>query len=241
MGLVRFLIGMLLPLGPFMLVGVALLAFAKPAALFASVQRSLALCLFVVSTLSVAAASLFTDVLLHWNMIAYVAAATVAGAALGSPLLRWPHFALTLYLAAVFTWNYSVAPVRAPLFTDPSTGANYGWPEIADAVRAAQADHPDAFLAATRYTYAAQLAFQLRDPAVTAFNPLPSQYDLWWDAAAHRGRDAIIVADREFTIDFAAQQFHEVRRITRVPVVRQGSRVWQFEIYLARAYDPRPR
>jgi MFS family permease len=240
MGLVGFVLGMLMPLGPFVLVGFALLAFGKSAG-FVSLHRSLVLCMFAVSTACVAVASLFTDVLLHWNLVAYIAVATIAASTLRWPLLGLPHFLLTLYLATVFTWNYSVAPISVPLFTDPGTAANYGWAEVAEAVRGAQVEHPDAFLAATRYTYASQLAFQLRDPDVTAFNALPSQYDLWWDPDSQTGRDAIIVADRAFTINYAGTFFDKVEHLARVPVIRQGVTVWQFDVYLAESYDPGPR
>jgi hypothetical protein len=113
---------------------------------------------------------------------------------------------------------------------------------VADAVRTATEQHPDAFLAATRYTYAAQLGFQLRDPSVTAFNTLPSQYGLWWDGEAHRGQDAIVVADSLFPIDYAALHFEAVTRLAQVPVYRQGVQVWTFDIYLAEGYaDAVPR
>ncbi len=241
-GLLSFVIGMLITIGPFFLFGFGLVFTCKLTGSTESVQRSLVLCLFATSTLCVAFASLFTDVLLHWNIVAYIAAATMAGLALRHSWLLWPHFALGLYLATVATWNYAVAPLSVPLFSDPGTAPNYGWPEVASAVRSAQTEHPDAFLAATRYTYAAQLAFELHEPGVTAFNAVPSQYDLWWDAAAHRGRDAIIVADRRFSVDFAELRFDRVTRIARVPVERQGTKVWQFDIYFAEGYaDPQSR
>ncbi len=235
-GLLSFAFGMLITMGPFFLMGFWLVLARKPAGPTESILRRLVLCLFATSTLCVAVGSLFTEILLHWNIVAYIAAATLAGLALRRHWLLWPHFALGLYFATVVTWNYSVAPRSVPLFSDPGTAPNYGWPEVASAVKSAQAEHPDAFLAATRYTYAAQLAFELHDPDVTAFNPVPSQYDLWWDAAAHRGQDAIIVADRRFSIDFAERQFDRVTRIARVPVQRQGTRVWQFDIYFAEGY-----
>lgn len=242
LGLLQFIVGMLLTLGPFFLIGFALLFVSKSASAFESMQRTLVLCMFITSSLILAIASLFTDILLHWNIVAYIAAATLAGLALRRWWLLWPHLVLALYLATAATWNYSVAPIRVPLFEDPGTAPNFGWPEVAAAVRAAQAEHPDAFLAATRYTYAAQLAFELRDPSVTAFNSVPSQYDLWWDAAAHRGQDAIIVADRRFSIDSAAKQFATITPIAETPVIRQGSKIWQFNLYLAQDYaDPASR
>ncbi len=232
----RFILTMILPLGPFFLLGFISLPFSKPASAVERTQRTLVYCVFLASTLSLAVAAMFTEIFLHWNIVAYVAVATLGASVLRWRWLLWLHFALALYMGAVVTWNYAVTPIRVPLFEDPGTAANFGWPEVAEAVGKARDQHPDAFLAATRYTYAAQLGFQLRDPSVTAFNALPSQYDLWWEGEAHRGQDAIIVADSLFPIDFAATQFGNVTRLAQVPVYRQGVQVWTFDIYLAEAY-----
>jgi 4-amino-4-deoxy-L-arabinose transferase-like glycosyltransferase len=235
-GWLAFLGLMVLPLGPFFLLGLILLPFARLRDDFVKLLRSLTLTIFLVSTVCFAVAAMFTEVLLHWNIVAYVAAATVGDRVLARRWLLWPHLALGAYLLSVTIWNYSIAPARMPLFYDPGTAQNYGWSEVAVAVAASQREHPEAFLAATRYNYAAPLAFLLHDPSVTAFNALPSQYDLWNDPKTYRGRDAIVVADSRSNADFTATQFRSMVKLKDVPVYRFGRLIWTFEIYLARNY-----
>jgi 4-amino-4-deoxy-L-arabinose transferase-like glycosyltransferase len=148
----RFILTMILPLGPFFLLGFISLPFSKPASAVERTQRTLVYCVFLASTLSLAVAAMFTEIFLHWNIVAYVAAATLAAGVLRWRWLLWLHFALALYMGTVVTWNYAVTPIRVPLFEDPGTAANFGWPEVAEAVGKARDQHPDAFLAATRYT-----------------------------------------------------------------------------------------
>jgi 4-amino-4-deoxy-L-arabinose transferase-like glycosyltransferase len=234
----NFLWMMILPLGPFFAAGVLLLPLRRIGDAGNRVARALALTVFVTSTIGFAALALVRDVLLHWNIIGYAALAIAGPLVLRNWWLRLPHLALGLYMATVFSWNYAVEPLRTPLFYDEGTAANYGWSEVGEAVTAAARQHPTAFLAATRYTYAAQLGFALHDRDVTAINHTPSQYDLWWDAEANRGRDALVVADRLFDIDFVRSQFARVTKLADVPVLEGDRQIWNFELYFAEGYAP---
>lgn len=104
---------------------------------------------------------------------------------------------------------------------------------------AQQQAHPGSFLAATRYTYAAQLGFMLHDPSVPAFNALPSQTDAWWDPAALTGRDAIVIADKApaSRIGEATGRFATLEKLEDVPVTdRFGKTIWTFEIWLGKGF-----
>ncbi len=132
-----------------------------------------------------------------------------------------------------------MAPAGIGGFADPGAPANFGWTEVGAAVTEARTAHPQAFLAATKYNYAAQLGFALHDTEVTAINPLRSQYDLWWSAPAHIGQDAIVVADDRNPIELSSPWFAAVSKLTEVPVVVGGREVWHFDIYLAEGYRVR--
>lgn len=201
-------------------------------------QRAVSVAVFLGASLVVLAASLFTDILLHWNIVAYVALA-MAGSWLLGRWLIWPQIAMGLYLMTVAIWNYSVAPAPVPGFLDPAAPANYGWAEVAKAAQTAKTQHPGAFLAATKYNYAAQLGFALHTLDVTAINPLRSQYDLWWQPVSHIGQDGIIVADAINPISLSSAWFTSMAKLTDVPVIVGGKQVWTFEIYLGQGYHPR--
>jgi len=240
---------------PALIQGVRFLAFAIVAAgpvLFLSLARTpwaargmpprtvmtITLTVFAAGTAVVLAASLFTDVLLHWNIVAYVALA-IAGVWLLGRWLIWPHLLIGLYLMTVVVWNYSIEPIAVPGFVDPATAANFGWSEVGAAVLDAKKQHPQAFLAATKYDYAAQLSFALHSVDVTAINPLRSQYDLWWSPSQHVGQDAIIVADARNPIDLSGPWFKAMSKLTHVPVVLNGQQIWSFDIYLGQGYQLR--
>ncbi|HEX4298924.1 MAG TPA: glycosyltransferase family 39 protein [Devosia sp.] len=197
---------------------------------------SLSITIFVVGTLCWAVLSAYVVVFFHWNIVAYAALAPIAYRLLGR-YGSWAHIAIGAFVLTGFVATYAIAPIR--LF-DPAARANYGWPQVAHEVQAAQQSHPGAFLAGTRYTYAAQLGFQLHRTDVTAFNPLPSENDYWWDAAAHRGQDALIVADRTFPIANARPSFASLEKLEDVPVTVGGNTVWTFEIWLGKDYGNGP-
>jgi hypothetical protein len=149
------------------------------------------------------------------------------------------HVLFGLFVASVAVLSYTATPIKIGNIGDPGAAANYGWPEVAERIQFQQAAHPDAFLGATRYTYAAQLGFVLHDAEIAAFNPVRSQNDYWWDAAARAGKDALIVADRTFPIDAARERFASVEQLETVDATdRFGQTIWRFEIWLGRDFQP---
>ena len=201
---------------------------------------SLATTTYLTSTLAWAVVALYLYVYFHWNIVAYAALAPIAYRLIGGRIAMWLHIAFGLVIITVGVMNYTVGPTKLFGFGDTGAAASFGWPELAARVEAQQAAHPGSFLAAARYNYAAQLGFQLHDIDVAALNHLPSQNAYWWNAAAHAGQNAIIVADgaEASTIAEAAPRFASVTKLEDVPVIRQGKTIWNFEIWLGRGFRP---
>ncbi len=195
---------------------------------------------FLASSIFWAALSFFVVVFFHWNIVAYVALAPLLYPLLGGRVSLLLHLAFGTLVGSLALLSYIVTPLSLLGLSDPSSGATYGWPDLGAAVETQEKAHPGAFLAATRYTYAAQLGFVLHDTDIAAFNPVPSQYDLWWPAAAHDGEDALIVADKAFPISNAAVHFASVEKLADVPVTAQGKAVWTFEIWLGKSFSHGP-
>jgi len=195
---------------------------------------------YLTSTLAWAVIAAYVYVYFHWNIVAYAGLAPIAYRLLGR-WVAWLHVAFGLCLVTVGMLAYTITPTSLFGYRDLGAAASYGWPALATRVEAQQQTHPGAFLAATRYNYAAQLGFQLRNADVAAFNHTPSQNDYWWNKGAHVGRDAIIVADGAAlsTIEEARNQFVSIERLENVPVTDAlGNTVWTFEIWLGRDYRP---
>ncbi len=194
---------------------------------------------FLTSTIGWGIIAIYVYVYLHWNIVAYVALAPIAYRLLGGRILLALHLAYGLVLITVAMLNYTVTPFKALGFGDTGAAVAHGWVELGERVKAQRLAHPETFLGATRYTYAAQLGFVLHDADVAAFNPVPSQNDYWWDAPAHGGKDAIIIADSQFPIDAARQRFSALEPLETVPVVDMfGTTIWTYQIWLGRDFRP---
>ena len=195
---------------------------------------------FWVSSLVILAISLTTDVLFHWNLVAYIGALPFL-----APYLRerWVLFGQILCgaaAAALALVNYSIVPVMAVIsYADQTTAWSYGWPEVAARVELAGAERPAGFIAATDYTLASQLAFALRDDEVTSLGPKTEQFDFWFVPADHAGQTAIIVADAWRPLDAAMQErFERVVPIDTVTVVRYGKLIDTYQLYFGEGFRP---
>jgi 4-amino-4-deoxy-L-arabinose transferase-like glycosyltransferase len=234
-----YLATMMLLLSPVLFLSLFRLPWLRKAAGDEERAFGLSTTVFLTSTLGWAAIAVYVYVYLHWNVVAYVMLAPIALRLLGGRILFALHVAYGLLLITVAMLNYTVTPMKLLGFGDVAAGAAHGWEELAERVEAQQDQHPDAFFGAARYTYAAQLGFMLRDTEVAAFNPVRSQNDFWWDAAAHAGRDAIIVTDRNYRVDDVRKHFGEMERLEVVPVLDMfGNRIWRFEIWLGKDFRP---
>jgi hypothetical protein len=234
-----YLATMALLMSPVLFLSLFRIPFIKPKDASESRAIGSAASIYLASTLAWAAIALYVYVYFHWNIVAYAALAPIAYRLIGGRIPLLLHIVYGLLLITVSMLNYTVTPVKLLGYGDTAAAAAHGWPELAVRVEAQRAAHPGSFLGAARYTYAAQLGFVLHDPEIAAFNPVRSQNDYWWDAPAHAGQDAIIVADRSFTIDAAQKRFASVEKLETVPVVdRFGKTIWRFEIWLGRDFQP---
>lgn len=236
---VVFLANIALVLSPFLTIALFRYPFGARLIGFEANARRFAFAGFGVSTLVFLALSFFVFIFFYWNIIGYVALVPVAWRYLGKRWLFWLHTAFGLCVAIILTVNFTVFPLANLVGPkDWGTSANFGWDELARAVAAEQATHPAAFLGATRYTYAAQLGYQLRTSDVTSFNTLTDQYDFWTDRTALTGKDALIVADGAWPIGFAQTQFAKMTLLETVSVSRFGQPVTDYEIWLGEDYQP---
>ena len=236
---IDYLATMAVLMSPVLFLSLFRLPWLKPKSPDESRAIGLSSSIYLTSTLAWAVIAAYVYVYFHWNVVAYAGLAPIAYRLLG-PRVGWLHVAFGLIVVTVGLVSYTLTPTSLFGYRDLGAAASYGWPTLATEVRAVQQANPGTFLAATRYTYAAQLGFELHDADVAAFNQTPSQNDFWWDKAAHKGQDAIIVADQaaQSTIDEARPHFASLQKLSDVPARDAfGNTVWTFEIWLGRGYD----
>jgi len=89
-----------------------------------------------------------------------------------------------------------------------------------------------AFLCADRYQFAAQLAWNLREPFRTvSLNTRKDQFDFWTRPEELLGRDAVLVWEDDWGIrPETLEAFESAEEIRTVPVYRQGVKVRTFHI-----------
>ncbi|MHB1111516.1 MAG: ArnT family glycosyltransferase, partial [Devosia sp.] len=236
-GLIGFLGGMAGLLGPFLLLALARLLLARGEVLPAC---GLGRAVFWVSSAVILGASLLTDVLFHWNLVAYIGVLPFLAFHVRE---RWALFGQILYgliAAALAFVNYAIVPVMALVsFTDQTTAWSYGWDEAAPRVEAAAAADGVGFIAATDYGLASQLAFALRDSEVTSLSPRREQFDFWFVPDEHAAENAVIVSDlwRPLTPEIEAR-FARITLVETVAVMRHGKGIDTYQIYLGEGYRP---
>ncbi|HEY0920493.1 ArnT family glycosyltransferase [Devosia sp.] len=236
---VLFVIVALIVVSPFAAVGVVRYLRRRPDGAFAVRARQLAGAVFAVSSLAMLVLASFAEVFFYWNIVAFILVLPLAVDAIGRRWLFWLHMLYGAGMALLLVFNQLVAPVGNVFGAyDWTISSTYGWDRIGREVEAVRAEHPEAFVATSFYTTAAQLGFAIGDAEVTALSPRHDQFDFWFDPEAHRGDDAVIVADRVYTVDHAARLFDSIVPVRQVEITSFGRVIYAPTIYLARGFRP---
>lgn len=234
-----FVLQTLLYLSPFMLWPLLkVLAFTKAEPGFSRAALGLARMTFAVSTLAVLAIASIGGAGAYWNIVAYVPLTPFMAAAMGARVQLALHYVYCLLIVGALGFNYVVAPIEAHYRTpDWESSVVHGWDQVKSEVAAAEARYKPDFIAATRYTLAAQLAFARGRDDVTSLSSRVDQFDFWWRPEEHVGQTALILTDRENPIDEdTAAQFQSIEEVVSFDIVRLGRVINTFRLQLARGY-----
>jgi 4-amino-4-deoxy-L-arabinose transferase-like glycosyltransferase len=228
-GIGGFLLGAVAVLSPFLLIPIARVMLARKDG------QGFARLVFWLSTLGFLVASLWTNILIHWNVLAYVAVLPVLAPYLRSRLLLLAQVAYGVLAIGLAAMNYAVVPITAiTSHTDQTSGWSYGWDEVAGAVRAIRSAEQIDVVAATDYALASPLAFALADPDVVSVSSRRDAYDDWFDLSQHKGRAVLIVADQWRPLDDAiASRFTGIETVRTIPVTRFGYAIDTYTLYRA--------
>jgi 4-amino-4-deoxy-L-arabinose transferase-like glycosyltransferase len=238
--LLEFILVALLAVSPFVypaIVGMIRRPLGEP---FADRARTMALSVFAVSTLAMAGISLFAQTYFYWNITGFLALMPLLA---GWMRRRWVLVAHSLYgllFAGAIAVNLTIVPLdnlRGGF--DWTIASTFGWPAVAARITALERQHRVGFVAATRYTTAAQLGFALHDPEVTALAERPDQYHIWFDPAAHQGQDALVVSDAQIGTAEIAGHFDSLTELARVPYLAWGRTIYEPIIYLGTNFHAR--
>lgn len=241
LALVYYLVLTIVVVSPLLVAPIGGYLLRPPAPGFAARAKTLASSVFVVSSLTMIAMSLFVEVFFYWNIVAFLLLMPLIVGSVGRRWQLWTHLAYGVVVAAVLAFNGTVVPIGDLINRyDWTISSTFGWDQTAAEVVRLRAEHQASFVVVTRYTTAAQLGFAMHDPEVTAISTRHDEYDFWFDPAAHQGQNAILVGDADFGVGEAAARFRQVTLLETLPIVRFGVTVYVPQIYLAEDYQPPP-
>jgi hypothetical protein len=228
-----FLVLTLIYIGPFIFPAIARMLRQPLEHEFADRARVLALSVLAVSTLPLLALSLFVEVAFYWNIVAFLLLMPLASGWMQRRWLLLAHLIYGLVLAALSTVNFTIVPVFR---NDWTTESMYGWPGVAARVEALEGEHDVGFVAAGRYTTAAQLGFAMHEPNVIALADRHDQYDFWFDPGAHLGENALVVSDPRIKTGQIEPYFDTLKLLETVPFERFGRVIYRARIYLGSGF-----
>lgn len=207
---------------------------------FEKAARTLALAVFLTSTLVMSVAGLYVRIFLYWNVIAYVLLLAVAPLFIRSRWLVGAQSVLGGVVVLVFAFNFVVVPI-GPYFqgsSDWDSVVTYGWSDVTGHGRELVAEYGPDFVGGTRYTLTSQFAFATGVTAVTDLTERHTQFDYWEHPKIVPGATALILAADAFPISRVSAQFDNVEEVAAIPVERFGKRLNTFRIYYGTGYQP---
>jgi 4-amino-4-deoxy-L-arabinose transferase-like glycosyltransferase len=235
--LLIFIVQGLVLVSPFLFPAIFSMMRRPLGAPFADRARALALSAFWASTLVMGFLSLFVETYFYWNITAFLLLMPLLAGWISSRGVLILHLVYGLVLIAVFTFNNLVIPIgNLTGGMDWTIASTYGWPDVASRIRTLKKEHEIGFVAATRYTTAAQLGYALHDPDVTDLARRHDQYDYWFDPTAHKGQDALVVSDPQLGIKAVSPLFDSFEKLETLPVERFGMVIYQPTIYLGKGF-----
>jgi 4-amino-4-deoxy-L-arabinose transferase-like glycosyltransferase len=215
---------------------------------------------FVIPTGILMAISLVSTALYYWNIHAYLLLFPLLPLALADflhPLASSPRGrggenlkvfygmgVFGLIFTSLFVWNSCMFPISAVFGKDGDQDGRmiYGWQEVAAEVIKISNTLPESPLLITSdYRSAAELAYEMQNPNVTAISKRVSQFTIWnlENAAKQNGKNAIVISDQWYPLtDDAIAHFDRVTPISNVQIRRFGLYLKTYEIAIGKNYKP---
>lgn len=224
---------------PFVLYAAIRYCLRRPVGIFEDRAHSLAVAVFITSSLSLLVLASFAEVLFYWNIVAFILLIPLLPLVMRNAWLMGLHIAYGLAMAALLLVNQFYAPIGNLTGSyDWTIASTYGWDEIGREVQAARIEYDAAFVGTSFYTTAAQLGFAIQDPDTVAISTRPDQFDIWFRPDLYRGETAIIVADLTYPIDYAAGMFERFTPLQTLEIRSFGRVVYTPTIYLMENFTP---
>jgi hypothetical protein len=232
---VNFILLALVIWSPFFIWPLIRLIRSKPAPGFEDRAKTLTVSIFAISTIGLMLVALPLGAFFYWNIVAFAVVMPLLTRFVGKWLGR-ASYLFGLLCACLAVSNFTQIPVLEMIGRlDHGSSINFGWSEIAEHVRAAEAQQPTDLIASTRYSIASQLGFALGTTDVVKLSAEHSQYDFWQDERAFVGKSALILTDGgdiASAIDgWAKARFDKLTQIDDFSIVRFGRPIYHWVLF----------
>lgn len=237
----QLLVEWLVLISPFAVWPLGNFLFRRARAGFAGVLHSATRWAFVASSLTFLGFALVRSVLFYWNVVAFAVFFAVSPMFFRSRALQVAQIVYGAILSTMLLAQFAVFPYLQKLgLAEPVANVYYGWDQIADAVRAAEAEHGADGAAAGSWGQAARLGFALADANVPAITETTDAYDFWVDQQAMSGQDFIVLTEAEDVpkMGFLSARFATWEKLEDIETTRFGEPMAHFTLYLGRGYIP---
>ena len=152
------------------------------------------------------------------------------------------HLAFGVVCAALIVVNFAVIPIAAlQNGRDPGSAVNYGWNDIVEHMRAAEARAPADLVGGTGYSNSAQLSVALNDLSVVDLSPIASEFSYWFDPEAWAGKSALVLVgenDRPDEVAYITQHFATFVPVDDFQITRFGHDIYRWRIFRGEGYRP---
>ncbi len=174
-----------------------------------------------------------------WNLIAYIGFLPVAVLLFRSQVTFLLHAIFGISASALFLYNASVFPIMGTkdftgLRTDAIVIDGRG---LADTLIAYESEFAPDMLVTTDYLTASQTSFHAQRTDIVHLGNRIDMWDFWFEPEKHKGKNAIVMADRAFPVtDVIDRVFEKVTPVGSYDIERQGIKLHKFELYFAENY-----
>ncbi|WP_223475777.1 ArnT family glycosyltransferase [Oricola indica] len=202
--------------------------------------RGPAVAVFLTGTLAWYALCFVTPVAHYWNVTSYLLPLAIAPFLLRSAMEFRLHVLWGVLYGGSLLFTSTVMPVVT--LTQPpgrhDENILFAAPAMLDELEAAEAEYAPDMLVTTDYLAASLLSLHGQRTDIVHLGPRRDMWDFWFDPAAHKGEDALVIAYDAFPeTELIDTVFERTETVATFAVERFGTEIMRYRLIRAENYS----
>ncbi|MEN0001200.1 MAG: hypothetical protein AAF940_09965, partial [Pseudomonadota bacterium] len=187
------------------------------------------------STLCFALLTYSNTIRIYWNMVAFAAVMPAVAMLLRFRVELLVHACYGLTVGVWYLLLYGLYPINAASeVAVRDVDIQYGMREIGARMTHLEERYQPDVLMTSDYRTAGMLGFTLDRPDLLKAGPRNDQFDFWFDAAAMKGKSALVLVDEALPeTDLIVDRFETVETVHRFTINRYGHDIHSWRIVYA--------